>query len=139
MVPRAAAMWSHRILLATDGSDPSQAATQVALDLARDCQLPVTLVSVTSRSHNRERKAEAQAALDQALAAMQAAGIDSEALLAEGRPDQVVIETANNRQADLIVVGSHGRGGLSRLLLGSVSERIMGQAQCPVLIVPGSR
>ena len=138
MVPRAAAMWSHRILLATDGSDPGKAATQVARDLARDCQLPVTLVSVTSRGHNRERKAEAQAALDQALATMQAAGINSEALLAEGRPDQVVVETANNRQADLIVVGSHGRGGLSRLLLGSVSERIMGQAQCPVLIVPGS-
>ena len=51
----------------------------------------------------------------------------------------MVIETANNPQADLIVVGSHGRGGLSRLLLGSVSERIMGQVQCPVLIVPGSR
>ena len=139
MVPRAAAMWSHRILLATDGSDQGQAATQVVLDLARDCQLPVTLVSVTSRGHNTERKAEAQAALDQALAAMKAVGIDSEALLAEGRPDQVVVETATHRQADLIVVGSHGRGGLSRLLLGSVSERIMGQAQCPVLIVPGSR
>ncbi|MBP9602781.1 MAG: universal stress protein, partial [Chromatiaceae bacterium] len=61
------------------------------------------------------------------------------ALMAEGRPDQVVVETANNRQADLIVVGSHGRGGISRLLLGSVSESIMGQAQCPVLIVPGKR
>ena len=99
----------------------------------------MTLVSVTSRGHSAERKTEAQAALDQTLAAMQAVGIDCEALLAEGRPDQVVVETANNRQADLIVVGSHGRGGLSRLLLGSVSERIMGQAQCPVLIVPGSR
>lgn len=59
-------------------------------------------------------------------------------MLADGRPDQVVIETANDRQADLIVVGSHGRGGLGRLLLGSVSERIMGQAQCAVVIVPGS-
>lgn len=138
MVPRAAVMWSHRILLATDGSVQGQAATRVALNLARDCQLPVTLVSVTSRGHSIERKAEAQAALDQALGAMKAVGIDSEALLvAEGRPDQVVIETANNRQADLIVVGSHGRSGLSRLLLGSVSERIMGQAPCPVLIVPG--
>ncbi|MGB4336238.1 MAG: universal stress protein [Chromatiaceae bacterium] len=138
MVPRAATLWSHRILLATDGSDHGKAAAQVALDLARDCQLPVTLVSATTRSHGAERKAEAQAALEQLLVALKAAGIEGEAVLADGRPDQVVIETANDRQADLIVVGSHGRGGLGRLLLGSVSERIMGQAQCAVVIVPGS-
>ena len=55
-------------------------------------------------------------------------------LVAEGRPDEVVIETAASQKADLIVVGSHGRTGLSRLFLGSISERIMGQAQCPVLV-----
>jgi nucleotide-binding universal stress UspA family protein len=46
----------------------------------------------------------------------------------------VVIETAAARHADLIVIGSHGRTGLARLFLGSISERVMGQAQCPVLV-----
>jgi nucleotide-binding universal stress UspA family protein len=139
MVPRAGELWSRRILLATDGSDHGVAAEKLALDLAKLCQLPMTLISVTKRSHNAERKAEAKAALDRLMASLTAAGIEGEAILGEGHPDEVVIETASQRQADLIVVGSHGRTGLSRLLLGSVSERIMGLAQGPVLIVPAGR
>jgi hypothetical protein len=134
MVPRSGQVWSRRILLATDGSAHSAAAAQAARDVATQCQVPVTVVSATTRSHSAERKAEAQAAVDKVSAELQAAGIASEGVVAEGRPDEVVIDTASARQADLIVVGSHGRTGLSRLILGSISERIMGQAQCPVLI-----
>jgi nucleotide-binding universal stress UspA family protein len=54
-----------------------------------------------------------------------------------GRPDQVIVERAAERGADLIVMGSQGRGGLERLLLGSVSERVIGQAACPVMVVKG--
>jgi hypothetical protein len=139
MVPRASELWQRRILLASDGSDACAAAEAQAIDLARLCQLPLTLVSVTSPSHNAERKAAAQAALDRLLARVQAAGLEGEALLAEGRPEEMVVATAASRGADLIVVGSRGRTGLQRLLLGSASERIMGLAQSPVLIVPAGR
>jgi nucleotide-binding universal stress UspA family protein len=96
--------------------------------------MPVTVVSATTKSHSAERKAEAQSAVDKVTAALKASGVACEGLVAEGRPDEVVIETAAGGKADLIVVGSHGRTGLSRLILGSISERIMGQAQCPVLV-----
>lgn len=139
MVPRASELWQRRILLASDGSDACAPAEAQAIDLARLCQLPLTLVSVTSPSHNAERKAAAQAALDRLLARVQAAGLEGEALLAEGRPEEMVVATAASRGADLIVVGSRGRTGLKRLLLGSASERIMGLAQSPVLIVPAER
>jgi nucleotide-binding universal stress UspA family protein len=139
MVPRASELWQRRILLASDGSDACAPAEAQAIDLARLCQLPLTLVSVTSPSHNAERKAAAQAALDRLLARVQAAGLEGEALLAEGRPEEMVVATAASRGADLIVVGSRGRTGLQRLLLGSASERIMGLAQSPVLIVPAGR
>ncbi len=136
MVPRAGEIWSRRILVAIDSSDPSAAAARMALDLARACQLPVTLVSAITPSHGVERKAEAHAALEQFRIALTEAGIDNEAILAEGPPDHVVIETASSRLVDLIIVGRHERTGLGRLLLGSVSERIMEQAPCPVLVTP---
>lgn len=134
MVPRAGQLWKERIVLATDGSVHSAAAAAAAQAVAAQCQLPVTVVSATTRSHSPERKAEARAAVDQVTNQMAAAGVACDALVSEGRPDEVVVEAAAARQADLIVVGSHGRTGLSRLILGSISERIMGQATCPVLI-----
>ncbi|HNA29304.1 MAG TPA: universal stress protein [Thiobacillaceae bacterium] len=134
MVPRAGQVWNQRILLATDGSTHGEAAARAAQAVASQCSLPVTVVSATTKSHSAERKAEARATADRVATALKAAGIASESVVAEGRPDEVVIETAASSKADLIVVGSHGRTGLSRLILGSISERIMGQAQCPVLI-----
>jgi len=139
MVPRAGELWQRRILLASAAAAAAAGAETLAIDLAQLCQLPLTLVSVTSPSHNAERKAVAQTTLDRLLARVRAAGLEGEAVLAEGRPEEVVVATAANRGADLIVVGSHGRTGLKRLLLGSVSERIMGLAQGPVLIMPGDR
>jgi nucleotide-binding universal stress UspA family protein len=137
VVPRAAEVWSKRILLATDGSEHSAAAGEAALAVARQCGLPVTVVSATTRSHSEERKAEARTSVERKVAKLTEAGIRGKAVVAEGRPDDVVIETAAREDADLIVVGSHGRTGLMRLVLGSISERIMGQAQCPVMVVNG--
>ncbi len=134
MVPRVGQVWSQRIVLATDGSNHSAAAAEAARDVARQCLMPVTVVSATTKSHSAERKAEARIAVDNVVASLIATGVVCDGLVAEGRPDEVVIETAASQKADLIVVGSHGRTGLSRLFLGSISERIMGQAQCPVLV-----
>ena len=134
VVPRGSGIWSKRILLATDGSPHSGSAGEAALSVAKQCGLPMTIVSATNRSHSEERKAEAKAAVDSKVAKMQEAGIQSNGILTEGRPDDVVVEAAAKEGADLIVVGSHGRTGLMKLVLGSVSERIIGQAQCPVLV-----
>lgn len=135
VVPRAAEVWQKRILLATDGSEHSSAAGEAAVAVARQCGLPVTVVSATTSSHSDERKAEAQSSVDRKLAKLTAAGIQCAGQVLQGRPDEVVIEAAAKADADLIIVGSRGRTGLLRLILGSVSERIMGQAQCPVMVV----
>lgn len=138
MVPRLGQTWSKRILLATDGSAHSRAAAEAAGAVAKQCGLPVTVVSATTASHSESRKAEAHTAVAAVAAALEQSGVTCDSTVAEGRPDEVVVETAASRGADLIVVGSHGRTGLARLFLGSISERIMGQAQCPVLIARAS-
>ena len=135
--PKAAGMFSQRIVLGTDGSRFSDAAAIAAGNLARRAGLPVTVAGVMKPAFGEARRAEAKAAVERVVAHFAAEGIDAEALLEEGQPDEVVVGTAATRGADLIVVGSHGRTGMARLLMGSTSERIIGLAACAVLVVKG--
>jgi nucleotide-binding universal stress UspA family protein len=64
------------------------------------------------------------------------AGLETEALFDEGNSVTRILERARSLPADLIVMGTHGRGGFERLILGSVTERILRKAKCPVLTVP---
>ncbi len=59
-------------------------------------------------------------------------------VLRDGNPAQVIVEVAEDLFADLIVLGSHGRSGFSRWLVGSVTERVVRAAKCPVLVVPST-
>ena len=62
-------------------------------------------------------------------------GVRAEGLVIEGRSYEAIVENAREKRVDLIVMGSHGRTGLERLLMGSVTERVVGNADCAVLIV----
>ncbi len=62
-------------------------------------------------------------------------GIALDTMIPMGRPDEAIINAAIFKEASLIIVGSHGRTGLKRLLMGSVAERVIGHARCPVLVV----
>jgi universal stress protein E len=135
VVPRAAKLPERRILLATDGSRYADAAASTAGNLAARCNLPLTVLSVTTPSHSRARREEASAAVERVVAFLRREGLAAEGMLTEGRPDTAIIETAEAQEADLIVVGSHGRSGLERVLVGSVSERVIGGANCAVLAV----
>lgn len=73
--------------------------------------------------------------LEAALKGLQDAGISSEYMALHGSPDRVIPQLAADKNADLIVMGTHGRTGLSRLALGSVAERVVQTAPCPVLTV----
>jgi len=73
----------------------------------------------------------------QAIAAeMRKAGIETTALLAQGPTAEKILAEAESHEADLIVMGSHGRGAMVRALLGSVSEQVLRKAHCPVIVVP---
>jgi nucleotide-binding universal stress UspA family protein len=74
-----------------------------------------------------------RAELDGAAAGIQ--GVTIESLAVEGEPAATIVDLARERGADLIVMGSHGRTGLSRLLMGSVAEHVVRKAACPVLTV----
>jgi nucleotide-binding universal stress UspA family protein len=67
---------------------------------------------------------------------MRKAGIDSTALLVHGSTVEAILQEASDVEADLIVVGSHGRGAMYQLLVGSVSEGILHKSPLPVLVIP---
>lgn len=135
VAPRAAHLWEKRVLLATDGSSHSEAAVEAAGRIARHTGMPITVVSVVTSSHNEARRSEADRAVASAVARLAALERQAEGQVAEGRPDEAIVKTAESLGADLIVVGSQGRTGLAKILLGSVAERVIGHAACPVLVV----
>jgi nucleotide-binding universal stress UspA family protein len=69
-------------------------------------------------------------------AALRAQGIDATALLVQGPTVELILSEAARLHADMIVVGSHGHGTLHKVFLGSVSEGVVREATCPVLIIP---
>lgn len=138
VVPRAAHIEGRHIVVGTDGSRFADAAAVTATGLAQFCGAKVTVVSVTTPSHGPERRAEAQTAVDLAVSHMQSKGVNAEGLVLEGQPAMTIVDVARERNADLIVTGSHGRSALERVLLGSTSERILSETPCAVLVVKGT-
>jgi nucleotide-binding universal stress UspA family protein len=63
------------------------------------------------------------------------AGVDCEHLFVRGEPVEVILDTIKKQEVDLIVMPTHGRTGLARLLMGSVAEKVVRLASCPVLVV----
>ena len=80
-------------------------------------------------------RAHAQRQLDAMVAAAKKAGARARSLLLEGVAWEQLVRLARGQKAELIVMGTHGRTGLKRLFLGSVAERVIGNAPCPVLTV----
>jgi nucleotide-binding universal stress UspA family protein len=134
-VPVGAGMWENRILLATDGSRFSDAAAVSAGRIAQCCEAPITVVSALVPSHSEQRQQEGREAVARTTAQLVRDGLEAEGLTLPGEADEVIIALAEEKGADLIVVGTHGRTGFGKVLLGSVSERVIGKAKCAVLVV----
>lgn len=135
VVPRAAEMWTRRILIGTDGSRFADAAAVTAGAVARTCALPVTVVGAMVPSHSEARQEEGRRAVERTVALLQKEGIETDGVIAPGETDAVIVATVQSRNADLIVLGSYGRTGFGRALVGSACERVIGQASFPVLAV----
>lgn len=82
-----------------------------------------------------ESGARARETLAHAEAILRSAGFSTEVRLLEGEPREEILLAASRERADLLVLGSHGRVGIARLLLGSVSSHVVTHAPCSVLIV----
>jgi nucleotide-binding universal stress UspA family protein/uncharacterized membrane protein YfcA len=135
VVPRAAEVTGQHFVIASDGSRFGDAAAAAAGNLAKLCQTPVTVVSVTMPSHSEQRREEARQTVNRITSFLTKEGVSTQNVLLDGRPDTLIVEAAASKRADLIVVGSHGRTGLERVLLGSTTERILNQCACAVLVV----
>ena len=120
----------HEILLATDFSDEAEGALPRAVDHAR---------RFGARLHVLHVYSSVAVEITQLLAhAAKAAGPDVPVIVAStgGDPAAEILRYAQHHSIDLIVMGTHGRSGFSRRLLGSVADRVLRGAACPVLIVP---
>ncbi len=135
VVMEGAAMWRKRILLATDGSRFSDAAAVAATKIAELCRLPVTVVSTIRDSFNEERAAAADESASRVREHLQSRKIEADKVVLRGDPDKLIVETAQAREADLIVMGTHGRTGWERVVVGSVTESVIGSSRIPVLAV----
>lgn len=141
-----------RILVAVDGSDTSNKALVAALQLARESGGRVRLVHtldelayLTGYEYSGDllqvARDYATKVLDDAMSMAQSAGVPADTKLMEApgrRLGEVVADEARAWEADLIVVGTHGRRGIGRALLGSGAEQVLRMAPVPVLSVRGS-
>lgn len=128
-------MWRRRILLATDGSRFSDAAAVAAGKLAELCKLPVSVISTIRASFSPERAAQAGEAATRVHDLLAAKHIEVDKAVLNGEPDQLILSTAAALGADLIVLGTHGRTGWERLVVGSVTESVVKASTLPVLAV----
>ena len=135
----------HLILHPTDYSESSAYALRIATDLARQHQASIIILHVaetlgpenvtfgeaTSQLEPAAYRRRLEEDLRQQVAAPP--GISVEYLLAEGDVAQEIQRVAQERDCDLIVMGTHGRTGLSHLIMGSIAEKVVRLANCPVL------
>ena len=151
VVPRAARVEFKNILVATDGSKHSDVAVSEAIGIAKRCGSKLTVISVvpsesispldivrSDMQHKlvaEEDRLTAERNINKVKELAEKEGVQADTLIFAGRPYEVIVNTAKEKNADLIVVGSHGRTGLSRLMMGSVTERVIGHADCAVLVV----
>jgi nucleotide-binding universal stress UspA family protein len=135
-----------RLLLATDLSEASASATDAAFELARRLGASLLVVSVIDPGSLRLPGGRFQARVDQVRELREQAarilverghrdGVEVSVLVWDGDPGDMIVEAAASEGADMVLVGSHGRGAVGRFFLGSVSEHVVRHAPCPVLVV----
>lgn len=134
-VPRAAQMWTQGVLAAIDTSPVGEHVASIGAKAAKQCDLPLHIVSVLAHDTPANR-AEIDEALVHARAVAASAGIPAPgSMMVEGRPYEQVLGTAKTLNADLIVVGRHGETNLIRMPFGGTTQKILGLAETPVMVV----
>lgn len=143
----------RQVLHATDFSRASRRAFEEAVAMTRRGHGRLLLVHVlmppspfvaedvvahpTYEDLQRRARAAATRRLDALLAKARGAGVRAEATLLDGLPFEEITRFARRRRADVIVIGTHGRTGVGRFVMGSVAARVLRVAPCPVLTARG--
>ena len=138
----------RKILVPIDGSDYSMRAAEFGISIAKLLNAEITVVYVidtvvldqiaklTERAQaERELKGDGERYLKYVHSLAEKAIVKASALLAKGRPFEQIVHLAKGLHIDLIVMGTFGRQGAERILMGSVAERVIEYSTCPVLVV----
>jgi hypothetical protein len=136
----------EKILVAVDGSDFSDMAVDQAINLGGICNSQIFVISVVDLYPEQMEVApalvekmseEVRQHLDKAKKKVDQASIPCETIVhMGGKPHEFIVQEAKDKGIDLICMGTHGRSGLKRMLMGSVAQNVIGHAPCPVLVVP---
>jgi nucleotide-binding universal stress UspA family protein len=144
---------TRRILHPSDFSSASNAAFKKSIDMAKAGRAELLVAHVISpivpvagegylspKTYDdivKSSRAWAQKQLDRLVAKARKSGVRVKGLLAEGAAHEQIVRIARTKRADMVVMGTHGRSGLAKLILGSVAGRVVAAASCPVLTVRG--
>ena len=143
----------RRVLYASDFSGASRHAFAMALAIAKSLDAKLTILyviaplmptvpeqyvdAVTLDQLDKQARRWSARRLDKLSGAAKKAGVRATTELREGDPVEQIVRAGRSTRADLIVVGTHGRRGLPKFFLGSVAERVVKMAPCPVVTVRG--
>jgi nucleotide-binding universal stress UspA family protein len=133
VIPLEDSLAFRRLLIASDGSSYSDAALMEATAMAARAGSELLGVAV---AREEGEISETREILQRMLSAANREGVSFQGISPQGlTADEGIIQVALENRVDLIIMGSHGRTGFKRLLMGSVTERVIGQTPCPVLVV----
>ncbi|HYR02215.1 MAG TPA: universal stress protein [Syntrophobacteria bacterium] len=144
VVPQGTAIGWRELLLATDGSNYSERAAERAVDIARSYGGHLSIVAATdlacelyaeSPEVGEDLIEKARGTVEEGRKRADSSGVAVECHVREGLAYKAIIDLAKEKKIEAIIMGSHGRTGLRRLLMGSVVEKVIGHAPCPVLVV----
>ena len=141
-------MSTQHFLVPIDFSQYADYALDYAMTLAKTLQARLTLLHVIHAmplgvtdmgtalpySYLQELEAEITQNMQTYLKRVQDAGLEGDTMVVHGMPFDEIVQTAKTNNVNLIIMGSHGRTGLGRLFLGSVAEKVVRLAPCPVLV-----
>ena len=131
-----------RILYPTDGSDVAEYALDWAIDLAESTGSEIFVLHVVEDGKKLDHggldilRKIGEEFVQNACKKIEEHGIVAHPTVVDGKPWHEIIDLAKSEEIEMIVMGTHGVGGLSRALLGSVADRVIRTSSCPVLLVP---
>ena len=136
------------ILIPTDGSDCSLRAAELGISLAKILGAKIFVIytidtiileqltkDIEKKGVEKELKEKGQRYLNYVVKLAEKEGLNAEAILAKGEPHDQIVQFAKSKGVNMIIMGTYGRRGMKRILIGSVTERVIEYAPCPVLVV----